>query len=126
MRVFGQCVLRRWAGLVDKYAVCRGGSALRPNAECIGLAKRGDEIIAKVDCTAGAPEVAGSHLLLAVGRRPNTDNFDLDKAGARCDERGYIVGSRRPKQWNFAGERLALDGSSSMSVAGRWCRQCPA
>ena len=53
--------------------------------------KRGDEIVAKVDCTAGAPEVAGSHLLLAVGRRPNTDDLDLDKAGVRCDERGYIV-----------------------------------
>jgi pyruvate/2-oxoglutarate dehydrogenase complex dihydrolipoamide dehydrogenase (E3) component len=40
---------------------------------------------------AGAPEVAGSHLLLAVGRRPNTEGLDLDKAGVRCDERGYIV-----------------------------------
>lgn len=45
----------------------------------------------KVDCTAGAPEVAGSHLLLAVGRPPNTDDLDLDKAGVRCDERGYII-----------------------------------
>jgi hypothetical protein len=43
---------------------CCGGSDLRPNAECISLAKRGDEIIARVDCTAGAPEVAGSHLSL--------------------------------------------------------------
>jgi len=42
------------------------GVDVRLNAECISLAKRGDEIIAKVDCTAGAPEVAGSHLLLAV------------------------------------------------------------
>ena len=67
------------------------GVNVRLNAECISLAKRGDEIVAKVDCTAGAPEVAGSHLLLAVGRRPNTDDLDLDKAGVRCDERGYIV-----------------------------------
>ena len=67
------------------------GVHVRLNAECIRLAKRGDEIIAKVDCTEGAPEVAGSHLLLAVGRRPNTDDLDLDKAGVRCDERGYIV-----------------------------------
>jgi pyruvate/2-oxoglutarate dehydrogenase complex dihydrolipoamide dehydrogenase (E3) component len=67
------------------------GADVRLNAECISLAKRGDEIIAKVNCTAGAPEVAGSHLLLAVGRRPNTDDLDLDKAGVRCDERGYIV-----------------------------------
>ena len=69
----------------------REGVKVRLNAECISLVKRGDEIVAKVDCTAGAPEVAGSHLLLAVGRRPNTDDLGLDKAGVRCDERGYIV-----------------------------------
>ena len=67
------------------------GVNVRLNAECISLAKRGDEILAQVDCTAGAPEVAGSHLLLAVGRQPNTDDLDLEKAGVRCDERGYIV-----------------------------------
>jgi pyruvate/2-oxoglutarate dehydrogenase complex dihydrolipoamide dehydrogenase (E3) component len=67
------------------------GVNVRLNAECISLVKRGDEIVAKVDCTAGAPEVAGSHLLLAVGRQPNTDDLDLDKAGVRCDERGYII-----------------------------------
>ena len=74
-----------------KDIVEREGVNVRLNAECISLAKRGDEILAQVDCTAGAPEVAGSHLLLAVGRRPNTDDLDLDKAGVRCDERGYIV-----------------------------------
>jgi pyruvate/2-oxoglutarate dehydrogenase complex dihydrolipoamide dehydrogenase (E3) component len=67
------------------------GVSIRLNAECISLAKRGDDIAARVDCTAGAPEVAGSHLLLAVGRRPNTDDLGLDKAGVRCDGRGYIV-----------------------------------
>jgi pyruvate/2-oxoglutarate dehydrogenase complex dihydrolipoamide dehydrogenase (E3) component len=67
------------------------GVNVRLNAKCVSLAKRGDEIIAKVDGTTGAPEVAGSHLLLAVGRRPNTDDLNLDKAGVRCDERGYIV-----------------------------------
>jgi pyruvate/2-oxoglutarate dehydrogenase complex dihydrolipoamide dehydrogenase (E3) component len=74
-----------------KDIVEREGVNVRLNAECISLVKRGDEIVAKVDCTAGAPEVAGSHLLLAVGRRPNTDDLDLDKAGVRRDERGYIV-----------------------------------
>jgi pyruvate/2-oxoglutarate dehydrogenase complex dihydrolipoamide dehydrogenase (E3) component len=74
-----------------KDIVEREGVDVRLNAECISLVKRGDEIVAKVDCTAGAPEVAGSHLLLAVGRRPNTDDLGLDKAGVRCDERGYIV-----------------------------------
>jgi pyruvate/2-oxoglutarate dehydrogenase complex dihydrolipoamide dehydrogenase (E3) component len=74
-----------------KDIVEREGVEVRLNAECISLGKRDDEIVAKVDCTAGAPEVVGSHLLLAVGRRPNTDDLDLDKAGVRCDERGYIV-----------------------------------
>jgi pyruvate/2-oxoglutarate dehydrogenase complex dihydrolipoamide dehydrogenase (E3) component len=74
-----------------KDIVEREGIEVRLNAECISLVKRGDEIVAKVDCTAGAPEVAGSHLLLAVGRRPNTDDLGLDKAGVRCNERGYIV-----------------------------------
>ena len=44
---------------------------MRLNAKCIGvLAKRGEEIGARVDCTPGRPEVIGTHLLLAVGRRP--------------------------------------------------------
>jgi pyruvate/2-oxoglutarate dehydrogenase complex dihydrolipoamide dehydrogenase (E3) component len=34
--------------------------------------------------------VAGSHLLLAIGRRPNTDDLGLDKAGVATDPRGYI------------------------------------
>ena len=41
-------------------------------------------------CTEGEPEIAGSHLLLAVGRRPNTDDLGLDRAGVRRDARGYI------------------------------------
>src|SRR5262249_20525553 len=43
------------------------GIAVRTAAECISFEKRGAEIIARVDCTAGAPEVTGSHVLLAVG-----------------------------------------------------------
>jgi len=66
------------------------GIKVRLNAECITLAKRDADIVARVDCTEGAPEVMGSHLLLAVGRRPNTDDLGLDKAGVRCDARGYV------------------------------------
>ncbi|MFQ5927118.1 MAG: FAD-dependent oxidoreductase, partial [Terriglobia bacterium] len=39
----------------------------------------------------GAREVTGSHLLLAVGRRPNTDDLGLDKAGIEVDQRAYIA-----------------------------------
>lgn len=41
--------------------------------------------------SAGAAEIAGSHLLLAVGRRPNTDDLGLDVAGVQTDARGHIV-----------------------------------
>ncbi|MBK5570318.1 FAD-containing oxidoreductase [Ensifer sp. SSB1] len=66
------------------------GIQLRLNAECIRFARRGDEVVAGVDCTAGAPEIAGSHLLLATGRRPNTDDLGLDRAGIKTDARGYV------------------------------------
>ena len=45
----------------------------------------------RVECEEGSPEVSGSHVLLAVGRRPNTDDLGLDNAGVAIDERGYIV-----------------------------------
>jgi pyruvate/2-oxoglutarate dehydrogenase complex dihydrolipoamide dehydrogenase (E3) component len=74
-----------------KEIVEREGIAVRLNATCIGFAKRGEQIVARVDCTDGAPEVNGTHLLLAVGRRPNTDDLCLEKAGVAVDSRGYLV-----------------------------------
>ena len=50
----------------------------------------GDRIRVKLDCAKGDRAVTGSHLLLAVGRIPNTDDLGLDKAGIATDERGYI------------------------------------
>ena len=38
-----------------------------------------------------AEPIAGSHLLVAVGRQPNTDDLGLDAAGVQTDGRGYIV-----------------------------------
>ena len=63
---------------------------LRLCAKCISAARHGDGISVGVECEEGAPRVIGSHLLLAVGRRPNTDDLGLDKAGVKTDERGYI------------------------------------
>jgi pyruvate/2-oxoglutarate dehydrogenase complex dihydrolipoamide dehydrogenase (E3) component len=40
---------------------------------------------------AGADPIAGSHLLMAVGRRPNTDDLGLEAAGVQTDAHGYIV-----------------------------------
>jgi pyruvate/2-oxoglutarate dehydrogenase complex dihydrolipoamide dehydrogenase (E3) component len=64
---------------------------VRLNAKCIGFSKRAKDIITQVDCTTGAPQVNGTHVLLAVGRRPNTDDLGLEKAGVAVDKAGYIV-----------------------------------
>ncbi|HXA36639.1 MAG TPA: FAD-containing oxidoreductase [Steroidobacteraceae bacterium] len=69
----------------------REGISLRTKAECIRLMRRGEDIVVGVDCEVGDRQVAGSHVLLAVGRRPNTDDLLLEKAGIAVDERGYIV-----------------------------------
>lgn len=67
------------------------GVNLRLNAECMAVEKRGDQVVTKLDCSSGAREVLGSHLLLAVGRRPNTDDLGLERAGIEVDEQGYVV-----------------------------------
>ena len=67
------------------------GVDIRLNAKCISMTLRGDNIIARVSCEEGPPEVRGSHLLLAVGRIPNTHDLGLDLAGIVTDNRGYIV-----------------------------------
>jgi pyruvate/2-oxoglutarate dehydrogenase complex dihydrolipoamide dehydrogenase (E3) component len=64
--------------------------SLRLSAECIALEKRGDKVAVNVDCSGGDKTVVGSHLLLAVGRTPNTDDLGLKNAGVTVDQRGYI------------------------------------
>src|SRR6202167_3274681 len=66
------------------------GIHIRLNAKCIGFSRVGEGITAKAECVDGAPEIPGTHVLLAVGRRPNTDDLGLDKAGVAVDEHGYI------------------------------------
>ena len=66
------------------------GITVRTSATCIGFTPHADGVAASVDCTSGAPVVVGSHVLLAVGRRPNTDDLGLDKAGIAVNARGYI------------------------------------
>jgi len=67
------------------------GVALRVGAECIRFEPHGDDIAVGLECASGPPEVIGSHVLLAVGRRPNTDDLGLDKAGIKVDAHGYIA-----------------------------------
>jgi pyruvate/2-oxoglutarate dehydrogenase complex dihydrolipoamide dehydrogenase (E3) component len=66
------------------------GITIRTSAECIRLAPHAGGVAVGLDCTEGDPEIVGSHVLLAAGRRPNTDDLGLDKAGVGVDPRGYI------------------------------------
>ena len=66
------------------------GIVIETGAECMALERRGDGVAVRLDCDGGQREAAGSHLLLAVGRVPNTDDLGLDEAGVTTDARGYI------------------------------------
>jgi pyruvate/2-oxoglutarate dehydrogenase complex dihydrolipoamide dehydrogenase (E3) component len=68
----------------------REGIAVRTGAECLSVERQGSGISIGVECKEDEPSVGGSHLLLAVGRVPNTDDLGLDRAGIQTDERGYI------------------------------------
>jgi pyruvate/2-oxoglutarate dehydrogenase complex dihydrolipoamide dehydrogenase (E3) component len=67
------------------------GIHIRLNAECISLAKRDGGVAVALTCEDGSPEVVGTHILLAAGRIPNTDDLGLDRAGVATDHRGYIT-----------------------------------
>ena len=66
------------------------GIGMRVSANCIHLEPRGREVAVGVECNEGAPHVTGSHVLLAIGRTPNTDDLNLAAAGIETDTQGYI------------------------------------
>ncbi len=81
------------------------GIGVALGAECISLKPDGQAIMVGARCGSDAPtNIRASHVLLAAGRRPNTDSLQLDKAGIAVDERGYIV----------------VDGQCRSSVDGVW------
>jgi pyruvate/2-oxoglutarate dehydrogenase complex dihydrolipoamide dehydrogenase (E3) component len=80
------------------------GIRIRPNAKCISLVKRDRRIAVGVKCDEDPPEVLGTHVLLAVGRTPNTHDLGLDRAGVATDKRGYII----------------VDDQLQTNVAGIW------
>jgi pyruvate/2-oxoglutarate dehydrogenase complex dihydrolipoamide dehydrogenase (E3) component len=82
----------------------REGIQVRLNATCIELMHHGEEVGARVDCAEGVLEVSGSHLLLAMGRTPNTGDLGLEKAGVERDAHGYII----------------VDNQLRTNVAGIW------
>jgi pyruvate/2-oxoglutarate dehydrogenase complex dihydrolipoamide dehydrogenase (E3) component len=66
------------------------GLELRLGAECLTVRREADGLSVGLQCTQGAPRESGTHLLLAVGRVPNTDDLGLDRAGIKTDKQGYI------------------------------------
>jgi pyruvate/2-oxoglutarate dehydrogenase complex dihydrolipoamide dehydrogenase (E3) component len=68
----------------------REGVNVRTSAECIRLRPHARGVEVGVHCKEGEPSSVGSHVLLAVGRRPNTDDLGLEAAGVETDPRGYI------------------------------------
>ena len=67
------------------------GVNIRLKAECVTVGRSSDGITVGVSCDEEPKEVKGTHLLLAVGRVPNTDDLGLDAAGIKSDERGLLV-----------------------------------
>ena len=66
------------------------GVRVRTDAECIGFRPAGSGVAVGVDCAEGPPEETASHVLVAMGRRPNTDDLGLEATGVRTDGRGTI------------------------------------
>ncbi len=64
---------------------------VRLNAECIGFQRGPMGVRMNIDCDQDSTPIDGSHVLLAVGRVPNTDDLGLENAGVDLDERGFIT-----------------------------------
>jgi len=80
------------------------GIAVKTGADVTGLAPRGEEVAVTLDTAAGHETIVCSHLLMAVGRRPNTDDLGLEAAGVEMDGHGFI----------------SVDDGLATSVPGIW------
>jgi pyruvate/2-oxoglutarate dehydrogenase complex dihydrolipoamide dehydrogenase (E3) component len=60
------------------------------DSKVIGVEKEGNSIAMKVESQGEISQVVGTQVLVAIGRRPNTDDLGLDKAGIATDAHGYI------------------------------------
>jgi pyruvate/2-oxoglutarate dehydrogenase complex dihydrolipoamide dehydrogenase (E3) component len=68
----------------------REGVDVRVDSKAVGVEPQGNSIAVTVGSKGTHLQVVGTHLLVAIGRRPNTDDLDLDKSGIAADARGYI------------------------------------
>jgi len=80
------------------------GIEVRLDAKCLSVKKETHGVSVGLDCTEGAPRASGSHVLLAVGRVPNTQDLGLEAAGVKTDARGTIevneeLQTSNPRVW---------------------------
>jgi pyruvate/2-oxoglutarate dehydrogenase complex dihydrolipoamide dehydrogenase (E3) component len=73
-------------------------------AQTSRVARKGGKIELSYSLNGRPQTVTGSHLLVATGRRPNTDDLGLEKAGIETDKRGFIRVDNRlrtnlPNHW---------------------------
>jgi pyruvate/2-oxoglutarate dehydrogenase complex dihydrolipoamide dehydrogenase (E3) component len=66
------------------------GIDVRVDSKVVGVEKQGNSIGVEVESAGKSSQIVGTHVLVATGRRPNTDDLGLDKAGIATDARGYI------------------------------------
>jgi len=66
------------------------GVDVRVDSKIIGVEKQGNAITVTIESAGRMSRITGTHMLVATGRRPNTDDLGLDKAGIATDARGYI------------------------------------
>jgi pyruvate/2-oxoglutarate dehydrogenase complex dihydrolipoamide dehydrogenase (E3) component len=74
------------------------------NTECIGIHSVGDSVTIKIRSQNNESAVIGSHVLLAIGREPNTDDLAVGNAGIHLTKEGYVP----------------IDGQLRSHVAGIW------
>jgi pyruvate/2-oxoglutarate dehydrogenase complex dihydrolipoamide dehydrogenase (E3) component len=66
------------------------GIDVRVGSKVVRVEKQGNSIAVQVEAGGKVSQIAGTHVLVAIGRRPNTDDLGLDKAGIATDSRGFI------------------------------------
>ena len=104
----------------------REGITVLPGARCLRFDKQGDEIVMTVEC-GGTSELRGSHLLVATGRRPNTDDLGLDRAGVKQDDAAISswtmsCGRRSPASGRWA---TAMAKAGSLTHRGMITKSSP-
>ncbi len=67
------------------------GIDIELNNECIAFEKQDEDIVVKLTCPdRNHKQIVGSHLLMAVGRVPNTDDLGLDHTDISVNDKGFI------------------------------------